>query len=60
MTYLFVLTTLFFTSRIDIKEIIFLVFNLKTIFKKYARLLSVTSHSKFEKILLFSASKFNK
>ena len=52
------LTTLFFTSYIDIREIIFLIFNLKTFFKKYARLLSVTSHSKFEKISFFLALKF--
>ena len=57
MIYLFLLTTLFFTSRIDIRKIIFLIFNLKTFFKKYARLLSVISHFKFEKISLFFCFK---
>ena len=37
MIYLFMQTTLFLTPHIDINEIIFLIFNLKTFFKKYAR-----------------------
>ena len=39
--YLFILTTLFLTFYIDINKIIFLIFNLKTFFKKYARLLKI-------------------
>ena len=59
MTYLFVLTTLFFTPRIDIKKIIFLIFNSETFFKRYARLLNVISYSKFEEISFSFASKFD-
>ena len=59
MTYLFVLTTLFFTFRIDIREVIFLIFNSKTFFKRYIRLSSVISHSKFEKISFSFPLKFD-
>ena len=57
MIYSFVLTTLFSTFRIDIKEVIFLIFNSKTFFKRYARSLSVISHSEFEEISFSFASK---
>ena len=58
ITYLFVLTVLFLTPYIDMRETIFLIFNLKTFFKKYARSSSVTSHSKSKKISFFSALRF--
>ena len=58
--YLFMLTTLFFTFRIDIKKIIFLIFNSETFFKRYARSLSVISHSKLKEISLSFASRFDK
>ena len=59
MIYLFVLTTLFFTSYINIKKAIFLIFNLKTFFKKYARSLSVILHSKSKEISFSFASRFD-
>ena len=59
MTYLFVLTILLFTPRIDMRKTIFLIFNSKTFFKRYARSLNVISHSKFGEISLFSALKFD-
>ena len=58
--YLFVLITLFLTSRIDMKEIIFLIFKSKTFFKKYARSSSVISHLELKKISLFFALRFDK
>ena len=59
ITYLFVLTTLFFIPRINMSEIIFLIFNSKTFFKKYARLSRIISHSKFEEISFFLVLKFD-
>ena len=58
--YLFVLTTLFFTFHIDINEIIFLIFNFETFFKRYSRLSKIILHSKFKEISLFLALEFNK
>ena len=60
MAYLFVLTILFLTPYIDMREIIFLIFNSKTFFKKYARSFNVTSHSEFENISFSFASRFDK
>ena len=59
MIYLFVLTTLFLTSRINMKEIIFLIFSSETFFKRYARSLSVISYSKLKEISLFFALRFD-
>ena len=59
MAYLFVLMILFLTFYIDMKEVIFLIFNSETFFKRYARSSSVISYSEFEEILLFFLSRFD-
>ena len=59
ITYLVVLTTLFPTSYIDIKKIIFLIFSSETFFKRYARSLNVISHSKSKEISFSFALRFD-
>ena len=59
MAYLFVLMILFLTFYIDMKEVIFLIFNSETFFKRYARSSSVISYSEFEEILFFFLSRFD-
>ena len=54
------LTILFFIFRIDMNEIIFLIFNLKTFFKKYSRLLRIISYSKFGEISFSFVLEFDK